>query len=136
LGPNPQLPLATLDPCGKALGLRHFSLSIFHIVSDLFPGLPESPSGHEFHAKGRDDPGIGATGRCPAFQVEKTQGTTAILTDRLACRALDVLQGIANQYFTQGILNGFAIVGIAIIFDRINQAYGQRLKKHRGAAHE
>ena len=49
---------------------------------------------------------------------------------------LNVLQAIANQYFTQGILNGFAIVGIAIIFDRISQAYGQRLQKHRGSAHE
>jgi glycine betaine/proline transport system permease protein len=49
---------------------------------------------------------------------------------------LNVLQAIANQYFTQGILNGFAIVGVAIIFDRISQAYGQRLQKHRGAAHE
>ena len=49
---------------------------------------------------------------------------------------LNVLQAIANQYFTQGIFNGFAIVGIAIIFDRISQAYGQRLQKHRGAAHD
>ncbi len=49
---------------------------------------------------------------------------------------LNVLQAIANQYFTQGIFNGFAIVGIAIIFDRISQAYGKRLQKHRGAAHE
>jgi glycine betaine/proline transport system permease protein len=49
---------------------------------------------------------------------------------------LNVLQAIANQYFTQGIFNGFAIVGIAIIFDRISQAYGHRLQKHRGAAHE
>ncbi|TPJ18905.1 proline/glycine betaine ABC transporter permease [Mesorhizobium sp. B2-7-3] len=49
---------------------------------------------------------------------------------------LNVLQAIANQYFTQGIFNGFAIVGIAIIFDRISQAYGQRLQKHRGSAHE
>ncbi|MDE3176489.1 MAG: proline/glycine betaine ABC transporter permease [Pseudomonadota bacterium] len=48
---------------------------------------------------------------------------------------LNVLQAIANQYFTQGIFNGLAIVGIAIIFDRISQAYGQRLQKHRGAAH-
>lgn len=46
---------------------------------------------------------------------------------------LNVLQAIANQYFTQGIFNGFAIVGIAIIFDRISQAYGQRLQKHLGA---
>ncbi len=49
---------------------------------------------------------------------------------------LNVLEAIANQYFTQGILNGFAIVGIAIIFDRISQAYGQRLQRHRGAAHD
>lgn len=49
---------------------------------------------------------------------------------------LNVLQAIANQYFTQGIFNGFAIVGIAIIFDRISQAYGRRLQKHRGAAHD
>lgn len=49
---------------------------------------------------------------------------------------LNVLQAIANQYFTQGIFSGFAIVGIAIIFDRISQAYGRRLQKHRGAGHE
>ncbi len=49
---------------------------------------------------------------------------------------LNVLQAIANQYFTQGIFNGFAIVGIAIIFDRISQAYGRRLQKHRGAQHD
>jgi glycine betaine/proline transport system permease protein len=48
---------------------------------------------------------------------------------------LNVLQAIANQYFTQGIFSGFAIVGIAIIFDRITQAYGTRLQKHRGEAH-
>ena len=48
---------------------------------------------------------------------------------------LNVLQAIANQYFTQGLLNGFAIVGIAVIFDRISQAYGHRLQKHRGAIH-
>lgn len=49
---------------------------------------------------------------------------------------LNVLQAIANQYFTQGIFNGFAIVGIAIVFDRISQAYGARLQKHRGATHD
>ncbi|RWB32143.1 MAG: proline/glycine betaine ABC transporter permease [Mesorhizobium sp.] len=49
---------------------------------------------------------------------------------------LNVLQAIANQYFTQGILNGFAIVGIAIIFDRISQAYGKRLQTYRGVGNE
>lgn len=46
-----------------------------------------------------------------------------------------VLKAIANQYFTLGIFNGLAIVGIAIIFDRVSQAYGQRLQRHRRAAH-
>ncbi|MER9946257.1 proline/glycine betaine ABC transporter permease [Mesorhizobium sp. M0092] len=49
---------------------------------------------------------------------------------------LNVLQAIANQYFTQGIFNGFAIVGIAIIFDRTTQAYGRRLQRRRGTAHD
>lgn len=46
-----------------------------------------------------------------------------------------VLKAIANQYFTLGIFNGFAIVGIAIIFDRVSQAYGKRLQKHQEVVH-
>lgn len=46
-----------------------------------------------------------------------------------------VLKAISNQYFTLGIFNGMAIVGIAIIFDRVSQAYGHRLQKHRVIAH-
>ncbi|OWW04203.1 ABC transporter permease [Rhizobium sp. R72] len=46
-----------------------------------------------------------------------------------------VLKAIANQYFTLGIFNGLAIVGIAIIFDRVSQAYGTRLQKHREIVH-
>ncbi len=46
-----------------------------------------------------------------------------------------VLKAIANQYFTLGVFNGLAIVGIAIIFDRISQAYGLRLQKHREVIH-
>jgi glycine betaine/proline transport system permease protein len=38
-----------------------------------------------------------------------------------------VLRAINNQYFTMGLLNGFAIVVIAIVFDRISQQYGARL---------
>jgi len=46
-----------------------------------------------------------------------------------------VLRAINNQYFTLGVFNGFAIVGIAILFDRISQAWGKRLQKHREASH-
>ncbi|MBV9813653.1 MAG: proline/glycine betaine ABC transporter permease, partial [Acetobacteraceae bacterium] len=46
-----------------------------------------------------------------------------------------VLKAIANQYFTLGLFNGLAIVGIAIIFDRVSQAFGLRLQKHRAALH-
>lgn len=46
-----------------------------------------------------------------------------------------VLKAISNQYFTMGILNGMAIVGIAIIFDRVSQAYGKRLQRHLEVIH-
>lgn len=42
-----------------------------------------------------------------------------------------VLKAITNQYFSLGLLNGLAIVAIAIIFDRVSQRYGLRLQKHR-----
>ncbi len=41
-----------------------------------------------------------------------------------------VLQSINNQYFTLGLQNGLAIVAIAIIFDRVSQAYAQRKQKY------
>uniref|UniRef100_UPI002613D37F ABC transporter permease n=1 Tax=uncultured Limnohabitans sp. TaxID=768543 RepID=UPI002613D37F len=46
-----------------------------------------------------------------------------------------VLRAITNQYFAMGLLNGLAIVVIAILFDRLSQAYGQRLQKHREMQH-
>lgn len=46
-----------------------------------------------------------------------------------------VLKAISNQYFTLGLFNGLAIVIIAIIFDRISQAYGKRLQRHLEATH-
>jgi glycine betaine/proline transport system permease protein len=46
-----------------------------------------------------------------------------------------VLKAISNQYFTLGMFNGMAIVGIAIIFDRISQAYGKRLQRHLEVVH-
>ncbi|CAN7481612.1 proline/glycine betaine ABC transporter permease [Rhizobium sp. LjRoot30] len=47
----------------------------------------------------------------------------------------NVLQAITNQFFTVGFLNGFALVAIAIIFDRASQAYGRRLQKHSEVIH-
>ncbi len=47
----------------------------------------------------------------------------------------NVLQAITNQFFTVGFLNGFALVAIAIIFDRTSQAYGKRLQKHTEVIH-
>tara|TARA_R110000751_G_scaffold189187_4_gene295241 strand:- start:27586 stop:28473 length:888 start_codon:yes stop_codon:yes gene_type:complete len=46
-----------------------------------------------------------------------------------------VLQAINNQYFSLGLFNGLAIVGIAIIFDRTSQAYGKRLQKYQEVVH-
>ena len=46
-----------------------------------------------------------------------------------------VLKAITNQYFTMGLLNGMAIVGIAIVFDRVSQTYGKRLQKHLEVQH-
>ena len=46
-----------------------------------------------------------------------------------------VLKAITNQYFSMGLFNGLAIVAIAIIFDRVSQAYGHRIQKHRGVGH-
>lgn len=47
-----------------------------------------------------------------------------------------VLRAINNQYFTLGILNGSAIVILAMLFDRVTQMYGKRLQKHLGAGDE
>ncbi|SCA57331.1 Binding-protein-dependent transport systems inner membrane component [Candidatus Terasakiella magnetica] len=43
-----------------------------------------------------------------------------------------VLKSITNQYFTMGLLNGLAIVVLAIVFDRVTQAYAKRTQKHLG----
>lgn len=42
-----------------------------------------------------------------------------------------VLRSISNQYLALGLMNGLAIVALAIIFDRVTQSYGARLQKHR-----
>lgn len=43
-----------------------------------------------------------------------------------------VLKSITNQYFTLGLFNGLAIVALAIIFDRVSQAYAKRAQRHMG----
>ncbi len=43
-----------------------------------------------------------------------------------------ILRAISNQYLALGLMNGLAIVALAIIFDRITQQYGRRIQKHRG----
>ncbi len=43
-----------------------------------------------------------------------------------------VLKSITNQYFTLGLFNGLAIVALAIIFDRVSQAYAKRAQRHLG----
>jgi len=47
----------------------------------------------------------------------------------------NTLQAINNQFFTFGFMNGFALVAIAIIFDRASQAFGKRLQKHSEVVH-
>ena len=46
-----------------------------------------------------------------------------------------ILRAISNQYLALGLLNGLAIVALAIIFDRITQEYGRRIQKHLSLIH-
>jgi glycine betaine/proline transport system permease protein len=46
-----------------------------------------------------------------------------------------VLKSITNQYFTLGLLNGLAIVVLAIMFDRVSQAYAKRTQQHMDGGH-
>ncbi len=45
-----------------------------------------------------------------------------------------VLRAINNQHMALGLFNGLAIVVIAVVFDRIAQAWGWRLQRHRQPA--
>ena len=47
----------------------------------------------------------------------------------------NVLKAVNNQYLTLGIMNGLAIVAIAILFDRVSQRFGKRLQKHSEVVH-
>jgi glycine betaine/proline transport system permease protein len=42
-----------------------------------------------------------------------------------------ILRSISNQYLALGLMNGLAIVALAIIFDRISQHYARRIQKHK-----
>ena len=46
-----------------------------------------------------------------------------------------VLKAVNNQYLTLGIMNGSAIVAIAIVFDRVSQRFGKRLQRHTETIH-
>jgi|TARA_B110000879_G_scaffold176939_1_gene231187 glycine betaine/proline transport system permease protein len=46
-----------------------------------------------------------------------------------------VLRAVSNQYLALGMLNGLAIVALAIIFDRISQSFGKRMQKHLESSH-
>ncbi len=46
-----------------------------------------------------------------------------------------VLKAVNNQYLTLGMMNGLAIVAIAIVFDRVSQKFGKRLQKHSEKIH-
>ena len=43
---------------------------------------------------------------------------------------LPVLRAISNQYLALGLMNGLAIVVLAILFDRVSQKFGKRLQAH------
>jgi glycine betaine/proline transport system permease protein len=50
---------------------------------------------------------------------------------------LPVLRAVSNQYLALGLMNGLAIVALAVIFDRVSQRYGERLQQHRqGILHD
>ena len=48
---------------------------------------------------------------------------------------IPVLQAVSNQYLALGLMNGLAIVALAIIFDRVTQRLGKRLQKHGDIDH-
>ena len=59
-----------------------------------------------------------------------------VIASMIGVRGLGVpiLQAISNQYLALGLMNGLAIVALAIIFDRVTQEYGNRIQRHRGTA--
>jgi glycine betaine/proline transport system permease protein len=47
----------------------------------------------------------------------------------------EVLKAVNNQYLALGLMNGLAIVAIAIVLDRVSQKFGKRLQKHSEIIH-
>ena len=47
---------------------------------------------------------------------------------------LPVLRAVSNQYLALGLMNGLAIVVLAIIFDRVTQKFGLRMQQYRNEA--
>lgn len=43
-----------------------------------------------------------------------------------------VLQAVTNQYFALGLFNGAAVVVLAVVFDRVTQSYGRRIRRDAG----
>jgi len=54
-----------------------------------------------------------------------------VIASMIGVKGLGILRAISNQYLALGLMNGLAIVALAIIFDRISQHYGKRIQKHR-----
>ena len=61
-----------------------------------------------------------------------------VIASMIGVRGLGVpvLRAVSNQYLALGLMNGLAIVALAIIFDRISQNFGKRLQKHRENTHD
>ncbi|SDG46094.1 glycine betaine/proline transport system permease protein [Celeribacter baekdonensis] len=60
-----------------------------------------------------------------------------VIASMIGVRGLgtQVLRAIGNQYLALGLMNGLAIVALAIIFDRVSQTYGKRLQAYRETGH-
>ncbi len=46
--------------------------------------------------------------------------------------AMSAVGAVFNTNLALGMMNGLAIVALAIVFDRVTQEYGRRIQKHRG----
>ena len=63
--------------------------------------------------------------------IESIEAVEPAKTGFLGGLGLPVLRAISNQYLALGLMNGLAIVILAIIFDRVTQKFGLRMQKYR-----